>query len=406
MALTYLDSGAECERGRQALQLSSKPCDRVSPSDKVRVTHVVFDIHGGGMESLVAAMAKHFQGSRIGMSVVTLSGRAGKVGESIRPLLQDFRVLKCVPGFSMLAPRKLARCLRELKADVVHVHSGCWYKGARAARMVNVPRIIYTEHGLTLDNGTVNRWLRRHAAAWTHFAVAVSDRVRKDLQEMGVDHRSLTTIENGIDTEVFSPAPRRSSALPSSLGIPQNACIVGSVGRLEPIKAYDRLVEAFASVHASFESRRPAYLVLCGSGSQEEALKAKVRALGISAVVRFVGWVDDPVEYYRMFDVFALSSLSEGLSLSLLEAMACGAIPVVTDVGANADVLGPELQDQVVDLHDRDEYVRVLKRTMHSAGHQAAVTDHGRERVVTRFNLTRMLAEYERLYCGGQCESS
>jgi len=364
----------------------------------IRVTHVVFDLHGGGMESLVAEMAKRFAGSSVVLSVITLSGRVGRVGMAVRPLVDQFHILKPLPGVSMVAPLGLVRCLRRIRPDVVHLHSGAWYKGALAARMAGVRRIVYTEHGREHYDPRRARWLDQWASKWTDVVVAVSDGLRRYLEvAVHVPPDRIRTIENGIDVDVFSPGPR-SQELMDRLAIPRDAIVVGSVGRLEPVKAYERMIEVVAHMGSSGVMNRPVYLVICGEGSERQALTECARQWGVTDRVRFPGWVDRPVEVYRSLDAFALTSLSEGASISLMEAMACGAAPVVMAVGANAEILGPDLRDQVVPAGDIDGFRRTVVATLESPERVALVRALARQRAVERCSLDRVISAYEGVY--------
>ncbi len=373
--------------------------DRERP---IRVTQVVFDLNGGGLESLVAAMAHRFAGSSVAMSVITLSGRVGRVGATVRPLLDEFHVLRPVSGLSMVAPMGLIRCLRRIRPHVVHLHSGAWYKGAVAARWAGVPRIVYTEHGREHHDPPVLRWLDRRASRRTDVVVAVSDRLRRYLEaRVHISPDRIRTIENGVDVKVFSPGPRSRDLL-DQLAIPQDALIVGSVGRLERVKAYERLIEAFARLLTNGDVNRPVYLVICGEGSERQALRDCAQRAGVASRVRFPGWVDRPVELYRLLDVFALTSISEGASISLMEAMACEAAPVVMAVGANAEILGPDLQDQVVPAGDVEKLRRTVAATLQSREQRDRLGGLARQRVTARYRLDRMVTEYEALYRTGR----
>src|SRR5207245_1739134 len=163
------------------------------------------------------------------------------------------------------------------------------------------------------------------------------DRLRRYLQAvLHIPPDRIRTIENGIDVDAFVPGPRSWDVL-DKLAIPRDALILGSVGRLERVKAYERLIAAFARLRASGAVTQPMYLVIGGEGSERRALTDCAERWGVADTVRLPGWVDRPVDLYRALDVFALTSLSEGASLSLMEAMACGAAPVVMAVGANAE---------------------------------------------------------------------
>ena len=369
----------------------------VESNGALSVTHVVFDLHGGGMESLVAAMAHRFAATRVAMSVVTLSGRAGRVGAAIRDLLDQYHVVRPVPGVSMLLPMGLAQLLRRIRPDVVHLHSGSWYKGAVAARLAGVKRVVYTEHGREHHDPPLARWIDRLAARRTDVIVAVSDRLAEYLRTtVGVDPGRVLTIQNGVDTDAFTVRPPVQD-LRRGLQIPEDALVVGSVGRLEPVKRYDRLIEAVAMLLRQTEGEQPVYLVLCGDGSQRSALQDYAERLGVLERMRFTGWTDRPAEFYRLLDVFALTSQSEGASVSLMEAMACGVTPVVMDVGANAEILGPDLAGQVVAPGDVSAFAATLEATLCSTK-RAEMGRAARRRVVERYSLDRMIADYERLY--------
>ena len=368
---------------------------------QIRVTHVVFDLQGGGLESLVAAMAQRFARSAVAMSVITLSGRAGRIGAAIRPLLDQFHALAPLSGVSMVAPVGLIRCLRRVGPHVVHLHSGAWFKGALAARLAGVGRIVYTEHGREHYDPLLLRWLDRRASRWTDVVVAVSDRLRRYLEAtLHITPGRIRTIENGVDVNVFSPGPKSRDVL-DKLAIPPDAFVVGSVGRLERVKAYERLIEAFARLRRGGEVMRPVYLVIGGEGSERKALTDCARRWGVSDFVRLPGWVEQPVELYRLLDVFALTSLSEGASISLMEAMACDTAPVVMAVGANAEILGPDLQRQVVPAGDVDALRRSITAILQSPEELGRVRARARQRVITRYQLDRVITQYEALYRAG-----
>ncbi len=365
----------------------------------IRVTHVVFDLDGGGMESIVAALARRYAGTAVHMSVVTLSGREGRVGASVRPLLDEYRIVR-PSRLGMLFPLSVARAVRATRADVVHVHSGCWLKGAWGARLAGVRRVVFTEHGREHHDPPLARWIDRRAAGFTDAVVTVSDRLAAYVHDrLRVPRNRVFTIENGVDTDRFSPGASPGS-LRAALRIPDEALVVGSVGRLEGVKAYHRLIEAVAIIRAGGRFGRPVVLVIAGEGRVRAELEAAVTRRGVADTVRLPGWSDDPPSVYRLFDVFALSSDSEGLSMSLLEAMASGVAPVVTDVGANREVVGPALAGQVVPPGDAGVLADRITATLADEPGRREQARLARERVVSRYSLARMADAYARLYRG------
>ena len=362
------------------------------------VAHVVFDFNGGGMESLVAEMAARFAGSPVRVSLVTLSGRVGRLGEATRDQFDQFHVVRPRPGVSMLFPLSVSAAIRQTGASVVHVHTGSWYKGAAAARLAGVRRVIYTEHGREHDDPPVKRWIDRRAASKTTVVVAVSSRLEWYLAErVGIPRRKLWTIHNGVDTAAFTPGIV-TDATRAKFDIPPGALVVGSVGRLEPVKAYENLLRAAALLRGRIT--RPFCVVLFGDGSQRGPLQALIEELGIADIVRLPGWTTEAVQAYRLIDVFVLPSRSEGQSVSLMEAMSCGVAPVATDVGANAEMIGPALADFVVPPDRPDALANAVARMVESKTPLDQVRADVRRRAMAEYGLDRMVEEYERLYRG------
>lgn len=364
----------------------------------VHVAHITGGMEGGGLETLVATLVRRFAGSDIRTSVITLDGKIGRTGELIRHLTAESAALRPLPLVSMLAPLGLIRCLRRLRPDVVHIHSGAWYKGALAARRAGVRKVVFTEHGREHHDPPLQQRLDRWASRRTDVVVAVSHRLSRYLaRTVGVDPKRIVTIENGVDRDVFHPGPVPEE-LRQRLEIPDQAIVIGSVGRLEAVKGYDRLLRVFREVRAAEDPARPVVLVLCGDGSQRGALEQLAAELGIRDRVRFAGWTQQPADLYRMLDIFVLSSISEGLSISLLEAMASGSVPVVNDVGANGEVLGSGMETQLVADGEWKLFAEALLRVVRSDSERSRLRGIGLARIAERYDVRRMLASYAELY--------
>jgi glycosyltransferase involved in cell wall biosynthesis len=368
--------------------------DRASP---IRVTHVVFDFNGGGMETLVADMAARFRGSPVSVSLISMSGRIGRLGEATRDRFEQFHVVRPRAGVSMVLPMGVAKLIRQTAPNVVHLHTGSWYKGATAARLAGVRRVIYTEHGREHFDPWRNRLIDRLASYRTDVVVGVSRRLQEYLGSVvRIEPTKLCTVHNGVDTEAFTPGAPPAD-LRARLGIPEDAVVVGSVGRLEAVKAYERLLEAAAQLRRTLP--QPFVIVLGGDGSCRASLEAHAARLGITDIVRFPGWNERPVEFYRLLDVFVLSSISEGQSVSLMEAMACAVAPVVTDVGGNAEMLGADLDECVVrDARVSEGLAKAIAAVTGAPERRAAVGALVRQRAVDHYSVQRMMANYERLY--------
>jgi glycosyltransferase involved in cell wall biosynthesis len=225
----------------------------------------------------------------------------------------------------------------------------------------------------------------------------VSDPLKEYLQaRLRLPGSAITVVRNGIDTEAFRPGPRP-GLLRRELGLAPDHRIVGSVGRLEPVKGYDVLVRAFGRACRHGTATSSPALVIAGEGSERHALEALIRALGISDRVFLLGWRDDTRDLLLEFDCFALGSRSEGTSISLLEAMASGLPPAVTDVGGNRDVLGPELCDQLAPSENSTS-LAVRITTALDPRRAPSLSIAARRRVASSFDVKAMLSCYEDLY--------
>ncbi|MEZ4365388.1 MAG: glycosyltransferase [Kofleriaceae bacterium] len=226
-----------------------------------------------------------------------------------------------------LAPR-LALRLRRLGADVVHSHNPLpLIYGAPAARVVGAAA-IHTKHGRN-PGGRGHLALRRQAARLVHAFVAVSEVTASQARsQRDCAPSKLHVITNGIRLERFAPDPRARAAIRGELGIPDDAWVVGTVGRLDEYKNQALLVRALGP---SLTRRRR--LVLVGDGEARPQVEAAIAALPEPGYVHLLGRRLDVDRLMPAFDVFALPSKSEGLPLVLPEAMACGLPVVATEVG-------------------------------------------------------------------------
>jgi len=370
---------------------------KAAPPRAQRVTQCVFDFEGGGLETVVAQLSRHFALTGMQITILTFGGREGRMADVVRDYVERITPVPYARGLSMFLPRSIRDAIRGTQPDVVHLHSGAWFKPAWAARLAGVPRVIYTEHGREHDDPVAARWIDRLAALLTDSVVAVSTRLHDYLRDVvKIDARRLCVIENGVDTEVFSPGEARELRQRLQLG---DAFVIGTAGRLEPVKAYHRLIQAFAQAQRLDPGRR-AVLVIAGDGSERGALETLARQLGVAENVRFPGWLDRPSDLYRALDVFSLTSISEGMSISLLEAMSAGALPAVMDVGANAEILGSGLRGQVVPAGDVSGLAQLIVTAARNAAETRELRRIARARVESRYSVSRMAAAYRRVYAG------
>lgn len=364
---------------------------------RLRVLHAVSDLNAGGLERLVADLIR--KGDQVRYEYHLLALRfLGRFAEG----LEGYAALHTAPDMSKLSmvwPKALRRQLQDLAPDVIHTHSGVWYKVARAVgRSASSMPIIHTDHGRNRPDPWQDRLVDWIASRNTAVVVAVSDVLAEQLRHTVVAHpERVRTILNGVDTEEHAPRPD-DGALRAELGIAKESPIIGSIGRLEHIKGYDLMVEAFAALLHDWTASPAPVLVVAGDGGEQERLRARVAALGLEGRVFLLGWRKDLARLYRAFGIFAMTSRSEGTSVSLLEAMSSGLCPVVTPVGGNAAVLGPALQQRLVRSLEPDDIAAGWRAALQDDDARVRDAARARARVVEQFSLLTMTRAYEELY--------
>jgi glycosyltransferase involved in cell wall biosynthesis len=362
----------------------------------IRVAHLILNLNYGGMEQVLHNLAQRLpsQGFEVHVVVLQYLGHFARGLEGKATLHQ----VPPMPRWSLLHPGALITTLRSIKPDVVHSHTGVWFKAARAARAADIGVVVHTEHGRPDPVPLADRMIDNAASRLTDRVIAVSSALANVLRTQVVhDSSAVRIITNGVDVERLRPSGDR-AALRRSLDLPPHAPIIGSIGRLEPIKNYQLALRALAKVGKIAGEERAPVLVLAGDGSDRAGLEALAKELGVADRVKFLGWRNDPERLYGAFDVFTMSSLSEGTSISLLEAMSSGVCPAVTDVGGNGAALGPDLSSLMVPSNDADRLAELWRRLLSDPAERTRMGQLARMRVSEQFSLDKMVDQHVALY--------
>lgn len=366
---------------------------------RLRVLQAVLDLESGGLERMVASLMRSLPRSDFETHLLALNflGRHASGLEEVGPV----HVVRSRAGASLLWPRALTRAIREIAPDVVHTHSGVWFKVSLAARRAGVPRLVHTDHGRLNPDPLSYRIADHFASRRTDVVVAVSEALGAQMRRTVVGSAwPITVIPNGIDTAEFS-RDRTAPGWKVRHGIDPDRPVLVTVGRLDAIKCYDVMLRAFSQVVQAGTGGLPPILVVAGDGPEEAHLKGLAQELRLGDAVRWLGWTDDVRDLLADAAAFTLSSRSEGTSMSLLEAMSLGVCPVVTNVGGNPAVLGSVLAHRLVPSGDvaglADAYRRVLERE----GERREDAAQARRRVEEAFSLGAMVRAYASIYLGG-----
>ena len=367
--------------------------------DHIRVLHVVLNLHQGGLERVVGDLIRRMDHSAFDVHLIAVQF-LGQLSEGLAGYCTLHTAPKQAP-WSLLWPTELRSAIAAIEPDIVHSHSGVWYKASLAARMAHVPYLIHTDHGRQSPDPFSNRFYDRLASRRTNVTIAVSNVLGRQLAATVVaDPSRITVIRNGVDTDSYTMHPE-TGRLRTELGIHPEVPIIGSIGRLDPIKCFDIMIEAFAIVRSEWSSGPAPVLVIAGDGPDRSRLETLVAAGNLAPAVRLLGWRQDIHDLHEAFTVFSMSSRSEGTSIGLLEAMSSQICPVVTAVGGNPDVLGPELKHRLCEAESPRSLADAWRDALSDAQRRTADALTARRRVETTFSIRTMVAAHEELYRKG-----
>jgi glycosyltransferase involved in cell wall biosynthesis len=351
-----------------------------------------------GAEVLVAETIRRL-GPRIDPTIFCLDA-VGALGE--RLLAQGVPVV-CLgrkPGRDWMLAWRLAREFRRRRIEVVHAHQYTPFFYAALARTLSFrpPKVILTEHGrhypdvVSPMRRAVNRLVFDHLADAVNACCAFSGRALGRVD--GFAGGRIEVIENGIEVERYGTATDR-TALRSSLGLDPKRRYVATVARFHPVKDHAMLLRGFAAVAGA---RPDVDLLLAGDGPLRAELEQQVRSSGIEGRVHFLGVRSDVPALLQAVDVFALTSVSEAASLTILEAMASRLPVVVTAVGGNPEMVRHGVEGLLVPRGDAAGVAAALLRVLDDPAGAATMGAAGRTRVEERYQLSRTVENYWRLY--------
>jgi glycosyltransferase involved in cell wall biosynthesis len=352
----------------------------------MKIAHVVDSMEVGGAEMLVSQMCR-LQREQGHDPCVYAVASLGPLGEQMRAA--GFGVQANVGLHLADAARNFFYIFKELQPSVVHLHNPTpTVYAAMAARMAGVPSIVSTRHSLVAPPRRLIVELKyAFAATCCDWIVGVCDTTTSNLKSMhGIPARKIVRVYNGSD-----PVSRAANEQWPS----KNGFTLIYVGRLEPVKNHALLLNAFRIALQSMPGLR---LWMVGDGSERKTLESLAAELGITSQVTFWGQQLDVAPYFSAADAFIMSSRSEGLPMSLLQAFSLGLPAIVTDVGGMAEVVRLAQAGFTVSMTDPSEMAAAILRMASNDAERKQFSKSAETAFFTRFTLKTMVDAYMDIY--------
>jgi glycosyltransferase involved in cell wall biosynthesis len=349
----------------------------------------------GYMASRLARLCAE-QGARVIVGACPGSKMEERAREAGLEVLEGLRLRRGFRPRSLAGDlRRIRRCLREEGVEIVHTwHSIEYWTGALAT--LGTPAHLVRTRGLTTPvRGSVVNRLIHDRTAFVHVTCRA---IWENYRAAGLDLERVLLVPDGVDLERFHPRVR-GEALRREVGLPPEAVVVASIGRLEPVKGHEHLLAALASLAVDLPRL---HVLVAGDGSLRNGLEAQARRDGLGRRVHFLGVRSDIPTVLAASDIFALASVgSEGSSRATLEAMAAGLPVVASEVGMLPDLVEPGLSGYLVPPRDPPSLAGRLRQLAESPGLCAAMGLNARVRAEQHFDevrfAERILAAYDRV---------
>ncbi|MEI8314489.1 MAG: glycosyltransferase [Verrucomicrobiota bacterium] len=414
------------------------------------IAHVVTCLQIGGLERVVVNLVHGFRGHDYRQLVICLEDGGPFVAE-VEALGTEVIVIGKKPGRSWSTIRQLATLFRQERVTIVHTHNPApHFHGVLAAVLAGVPVRVHTKHGRNYPHLKKAVLLNRILSWFTDAIVPVSDNAGDvALHVEKVNPRKIRRIWNGVDVGLYKPVESRESKVegriphPSTLSSPttglnpqlstidlpspishRQLLTIGTVARLSPEKDQKTMLQAFKLVLDQWpqpalspqlstlnpklpsSNLRPLTadllpiprLVIIGDGPCLAELQAAAQRLGVASHVGLLGARSDIPTQLSTFDVFTLSSITEGISLTILEAMACGIPIVASDVGGNREIVQPPLCGLIVPARDPQALAAAYLELLNDPNQRVRMGSAGCQRVGDNFSLQTMVRHYRDLY--------
>ncbi len=367
-------------------------------SQPIRVMRVITQLSRGGVEAKLAELLPLLRERGFDVSVCCIK-EAGSLAHRFAEAGIPVHVLPVRSRLHPIDMLRLARFMRRQQIDVVHTHMyAANITGTIAARLAKVPVIISNVHNVGKFASRRQVLQDRILSRFRQTTVCVSERVKADyLEATGLSNEKVMVIYNGVDTERFRPSWQAGKPTPrqvrKELGIEEREHVLISAGRLIPQKSPDLLIAAFKIVHKSLPDTR---LLILGTGELRDDLMAMTDKIGLSRGVIFAGFREDIAECLAASDVFVSSSVKEGFSNVLLEALASGLPAVVTDVGGNREAVR-DGREGFLCRPGAEELAERIMRILDDSGLRERMSKNARERAM-EFGLRQMADQTAALY--------
>ena len=375
-----------------------------SADNRPCIAHVVYRFDVGGLENGVVNLVNHLPTESYRHAIVALTEVADFRGRIGRDDVEFFAMHK-PPGHGVRLYPRLFRLFRNLAPAIVHTRNLAALEATVPAWLAGVPIRVHGEHGrdvgdLDGSNRKYQRIRRLYRPFVSHYVALSRDLADYLRGPIGVAPTRIAQIYNGVDSARFAPAPHSRPPIDGCPFTAPDLWLVGTVGRMQDVKDQVTLAEAFVRAVQNHPSGKRLRLVMVGDGPLRDRVERLLGAAGLREQAWLPGERSDVPDILRGLDCFALPSLAEGVSNTILEAMATRVPIVATRVGGNPELIQEGVTGRLVPSADAEAMATAILAYFDDPATARQHARGARQAAVQRFSLDRMVGDYLSLYEG------
>ena len=363
---------------------------------KIKVAHLTFDMRIGGTEQVIKNLIENSDSQQLDMSIICIESPLGPFADDLLANGTRITAFSRSPGFDRNLIRQIRNHIKQHHIDILHCHQYTpWVYGSLAAFLTRT-KAIFTEHGRFYPDSSswkrklVNPLLHRITAATTAISHATKDAL---VTYENLPAKDIQVIYNGISPLAIDQ--NQVTKLRKSLNIGEKTLCLGTVARLDPIKNHSMMLKAFKQV---IDQGIEAKLLIVGDGEMRPVIGNLIKELAITDNVIMTGYQAKPQHHMALMDIYLLSSLSEGTSMTLLEAMSIGKPCVVTDAGGNPEIIKQGVNGFVTQNDNANAFAKAIIRISSDADKKKKMSTESQHRFNKEFSAKLMADQFMHLY--------
>lgn len=362
---------------------------------KIKVMHILLSLEFGGAEKVVVNLVNKLYDERFDFSICVMD-RIGALRDELNSNMKVICMERKGGGVDFALPARLAKVMREVTPDIIHMHNPtALLYGTISGKMAGARGMIVTQHGSVSVENPRMRFVTTQLSKIIDKNIPVSAEIEEYLKSRcKVRNDKLETIINGIDDSIYRPNTAERIDGKKRLDLKDNI-VIGHIARFSAEKDQRNLLKAFSVVVKKIDNSR---LIMVGDGPMRSDLELFAKELNIADKVLFTGFRRDIPALLNMFDIFVLSSLREGTSLTLIEAMATELPIVATNVGGNPNVIVDKITGLLVPPSNPGRLADALIHLCRDRHLREEMGKAGRRVMEEKFSLTMMAEKYAKLY--------